>query len=121
MALLGLLWMLLTPQGVQRLQSLPLRLHGGVWLALLYLGLVASAGTLMLQAWAQRKVAPAQAAVIYTMEPVFATLFGCFGLSESLTPHAALGALLMVLALLTSEVGWRHGKWFRRAPDPPPK
>lgn len=105
MAVLGLLWVLGASLGNDRLQTLPDRLNGTVLLALLYLGVVATAGMLLLQAWAQRKVAADQAAVIYAMEPVFAALFAWILLAEVLSLTASMGAAMVVLAVLLSE--WR--------------
>jgi drug/metabolite transporter (DMT)-like permease len=49
-----------------------------------------------------------KAALIYAMEPVFAALFAWIGLSEGLTLRAALGAALVVLAVLYGE--WKPSK-----------
>jgi drug/metabolite transporter (DMT)-like permease len=57
-----------------------------------------------LQAVAQRHVSAEKAAVIYAMEPVFAALFGWLWLSEMLTQRAAVGALIVVSAVVLSEL-----------------
>ncbi len=75
-------------------------LHGVPWGAVLYLGVVATALTTWLQTWGQRYVPAPQAAVLYTLEPVWATLFAFLLLGERLGPSGALGALLVVLATL---------------------
>lgn len=74
------------------------------WLQLLYLGVIATAGMLLLQAMAQRQVAADKAAVIYAMEPVFAALFAWLWLNEMLSARAALGGALVVVAVLLSEL-----------------
>ena len=117
MALAGLLWMLLDAVGTQRLQTLPQRLQAPVLWGLLYLGVVASAGMLILQAWAQRRLSAQRAAVIYTMEPVFAMLFAWGWLQETLSTRALLGAGVVLMALLMSELdGWPGAfkRWFDR-------
>ena len=58
---------------------------------------------LFLQAMAQRHVSADKAALIYAMEPVFAALFAWVWLSESLTALAAVGAMLVVAAVVLSE------------------
>ena len=58
----------------------------------------------VLQAVAQRHVSAEKAAVIYAMEPVFAALFGWLWLSEMLTQRAAVGALIVVFAVVLSEL-----------------
>jgi len=103
MAVLGVLWMLVDAQGSDRLQTLPGRLHADVLWGLAYLGVVATAAMLFLQARAQRHVSANQAALIYAMEPVFAALFAWLGLGEALSLRAAVGAALVVLAVVYSE------------------
>jgi drug/metabolite transporter (DMT)-like permease len=103
MALLGGLWML-ADSGMAGLQTLPQRLDPQIVGGLLYLGVVASAGMFFLQAVAQRHVSAEKAAVIYAMEPVFAALFGWLWLAEVLTPRAAIGALIVVFAVVLSEM-----------------
>jgi drug/metabolite transporter (DMT)-like permease len=102
MALLGCVWMLLDG-GMGALQTLPQRVDSTVCWGLIYLGVAASAGMFFLQASAQRYVSAAQAAVIYAMEPVFAALFAWLWLSELLTLRAALGAVIVVVAVVLSE------------------
>src|ERR687885_1252841 len=48
----------------------------GVWVALLVTGLLASAGAFLVQTKVQQHVPAARTAIILTMEPVFAALFG---------------------------------------------
>ena len=61
-----------------------------VWVALLYLAVFATSVAFVIQSWGQAHVAPTQAAVILTMEPVFAGLFG-FLAGEPLTLRIVLG------------------------------
>ena len=103
MALLGGVWML-ADSGVGAVLTLPQRLDMQIVGGLLYLGVVASAGMFFLQAVAQRHVTAEKAAVIYAMEPVFAALFGWLWLSEFLTLRAAIGALVVVFAVVFSEM-----------------
>ena len=105
MASLGLAWMLVDALGSDRLQTLPQRLNLEIFWGLCYLGIVATAGMLFVQAIAQRHVSADKAAVIYAMEPVFAALFAWFWLAESLSVRAALGGALVVGAVLLSEWG----------------
>ena len=75
-----------------------LRLEGVPWGAVLYLGVVATALTTWLQTWGQRYVPAPQAAILYTLEPVWATLFAFLVLGERLGPWGFLGAFLVILA-----------------------
>jgi drug/metabolite transporter (DMT)-like permease len=104
MAALGAAWMLAASVGTDRLQTLGDRLSLEIILGLVYLGVVATAGMLFLQALAQRHVSADQAAVIYAMEPVFAALFAWWWLAEGLSAQAALGGALVVFAVVLSEV-----------------
>src|SRR3712207_9589258 len=47
-----------------------------VWVALLVTGLLASAGAFLVQTTVQQRIPAARTAIILTMEPVFAALFG---------------------------------------------
>ncbi|GAA5336297.1 MULTISPECIES: DMT family transporter [Thermus] len=73
-------------------------LEGVPWGAVLYLGVVATALTTWLQTWGQRRVPAPQAAILYTLEPVWATLFAFLLLGERLGPSGLLGAFLVILA-----------------------
>lgn len=68
--------------------------------AVLYLGVVATALTTWLQTWGQRHVPAPQAAILYTLEPVWAAFFAYLALGERLSPSGLLGALLVLLATL---------------------
>ncbi len=103
MALFGCVWMVLSGLGTPALASLPARLAPHLP-ALLYLGVVATAGMFFLQALAQRHVAAEKAAIVYAMEPVFAALFGWLLLSESLGLRGAFGGALVVVAMVLSEL-----------------
>lgn len=105
MALLGCLWMLADAWGTDKLQTLPARLDASVLAGLVYLGVVATAGMLFLQAMAQRHVSADKAALVYAMEPVFAAMFAWMWLSELLTWKAAIGGAMVVTAVVLSE--WR--------------
>jgi drug/metabolite transporter (DMT)-like permease len=72
---------------------------------LAYLGVVATAGMLFIQAIAQRHVKAEQAALVFAMEPVFAALFAWWWLAETMAWTAILGALLVLCAVVWSEWG----------------
>lgn len=76
------------------------RLEGVPWGAVLYLGVAATALTTWLQTWGQGHVPASQAAILYTLEPVWATLFAFLVLGERLGPSGLLGAALVLLATL---------------------
>src|SRR3954466_2801197 len=59
----------------------------GVWGAILLTSLAATAFGFFIQTWAQAHLAPARAAVVMTMEPVFAGIFGVTVGSDRLGPR----------------------------------
>jgi drug/metabolite transporter (DMT)-like permease len=71
---------------------------------ILYLCIFATVVALFIQTKYQRETTPTKAAIIYTMEPVFASTIAYFTLGESLTPVSIFGALLMIAGLLASEL-----------------
>lgn len=103
MAILGTAWMLFSASGTTRMASLSARLDLGVVAGLIYLGYVATAGMLFLQAIAQRHVSADKAALVYALEPVFAAFFAWAVLGEVLGIQAALGGAMVVLAVILSE------------------
>ena len=104
MAIMGSLWMGLSALGTDRLETLPERVDGTVLAGLIYLGVIAGAGMLFLQAVAQRHVTADKAALVYAMEPVFAAMFAWMWLGEMLTAQAAIGGVMVVAAVILSEL-----------------
>ncbi len=104
MAVISLVWLLVTHMHGGALAALIARAEP-VWPSLLYLGIIASAGMLFLQAVGQRHVSAEKAAVIYAMEPVFAALFGWLWLHEVLGLRGFMGGAMVVLAVILGE--WR--------------
>ncbi len=80
------------------------RLDSTAWLALLYLGLLASVVVVILQAWGQQRVDAMRSAIVFGLEPVFASLTAWFLLGESLGWAGVGGATLIVTALVVSQL-----------------
>ena len=76
----------------------------GVWVALLVTGLLASAGAFLVQTTVQQHISAARTAIILTMEPVFAALFGYWLAGDRLVAVQILGALMILSALVIGEV-----------------
>ena len=74
------------------------------YLAIAYLALVATALVAVLQVVAQRVVAAPLAALVFVLEPVFATAFAAWWLGERLPPSGWLGGGLVLVAMLVSEL-----------------
>jgi drug/metabolite transporter (DMT)-like permease len=75
----------------------------GDWLIVLYLALIASALTMVLQTWAQAYIEPSRAAVIMAMEPVWAAAFAVALGGETITPRMIIGGLAIVSAMYLVE------------------
>jgi drug/metabolite transporter (DMT)-like permease len=76
----------------------------GVWAALLVTGLLASAGAFLVQTTVQQRIPAARTAIILTMEPVFAALFGYWLAGDRLVAVQILGATLILSALVVGEI-----------------
>jgi drug/metabolite transporter (DMT)-like permease len=75
-----------------------------VWVALLITGLLASAGAFLVQTTVQQHIPAARTAIIMTMEPVFAALFGYWLAGDRLVAVQIFGALMILSALVVGEV-----------------
>jgi drug/metabolite transporter (DMT)-like permease len=73
---------------------------------ILYGGIMSVGVAFTLQVVAQMKVKPAHAAIIMSLEAVFAALGGWIFLGEVLTPRAMTGCVLMFCGMLVSQL-WR--------------
>jgi len=79
------------------------------WGAILLTALAATAFGFFGQTWAQAHLAPTRAAVIMTMEPVFAGVFGVAFGGDDLGVRTVVGALLVLAAMFLVELGPRRG------------
>ncbi|ACO47093.1 DMT family transporter [Deinococcus deserti] len=73
------------------------------WAPLLYLGVLATAVTTLLQTIGQRTVSAAEASLIYALEPVTATFFSFLLIQEKVGLRGAAGGLLVVVATVLSQ------------------
>ena len=74
------------------------------WVALLYLGLLASVVVVTLQAWGQQRVDAMRSAIVFGLEPVFAALTAWALLGERLGWAGVSGAAMIVAALVFSQL-----------------
>ncbi len=70
------------------------------WFILLYMGICTTTLTVIFQNWGQKHLNPTQTAIIFTLEPVFAAIFGYLLGSELLSPQALVGCVVIFLAIL---------------------
>jgi len=80
----------------------------GDWLSVLYMAVFAGAGAMIGQTWAQAHLPPTRAAIIMSMEPVFAALFAVLFGGESATVRMIVGGLLVLSAMLLAELAPRR-------------
>ena len=68
----------------------------------------AGAAAMIGQTWAQAHLPPTRAAIIMSMEPVFAALFAVLLGGESATIRMVVGGLLVLAAMLMAELAPRR-------------
>jgi drug/metabolite transporter (DMT)-like permease len=75
---------------------------------LAYLATVSTVGVFLLWTWGQARMSATHAAVIFSLEPVFATAFAVLlrGSAEWTGPRATVGALLVLAGVIVSELKW---------------
>lgn len=104
------------PPGLAR-ETLPVAWSGAVAWPLVYLSLVSTVGVFLLWTWGQARMSATHAAVIFSLEPVFATAFAVLlrGSAEWTGHRATFGALLILTGVIVSELHW--GKEWRRTEE----
>jgi drug/metabolite transporter (DMT)-like permease len=80
------------------------------WGAILLTAIPGTAVAFFAQTWAQSVLTPTKTAVVLMMEPVFAGIFGVTLGGDSLGPRIVIGALLVLAAMYTVELGPRHAE-----------
>jgi drug/metabolite transporter (DMT)-like permease len=81
----------------------PHALSGYVIVAIVFLAIFATAFNFTVQTWAQQYTSPTRAAVIFTMEPVFAAIFAFWWGGEVLKSRGYIGAGLILVGIILSE------------------
>ena len=75
------------------------------WGAVLLTAILATSVAFFVQTWAQAVLAPTRTAVVLTMEPVFAGIFGVTVGGDKLGTRIVVGALLVLGAMYAVELG----------------
>ncbi|MCU0226877.1 MAG: DMT family transporter [Bryobacterales bacterium] len=76
----------------------------GVWMAVAFTGVLATAIAFLVQTWAQRVTSPTRTALIFALEPVFAWVTAFLVLGEHLVGWSAVGALLILTGVVVVEL-----------------
>jgi drug/metabolite transporter (DMT)-like permease len=74
------------------------------WIILLYMGIAVMTLTILFQNWSQQYQGPTTTAIIFTLEPVFAALFGFLIGNEILSMFAWIGCGLIFGAILITVI-----------------
>ena len=81
---------------------------GQAWASVLYMALIAGAVALWAQTWAQSHLSATRAAIVMTLEPVFAAAFAVALGGESVTLRIVLGGAMVLAAMYTVELFGRR-------------
>jgi drug/metabolite transporter (DMT)-like permease len=76
-----------------------------IWAAAAFLGITATAAAIVIQVSVQRFTTAVHTALIFTLEPVFAAIFGVWLQGDRLGPIAISGAALILIGMLVAELG----------------
>jgi drug/metabolite transporter (DMT)-like permease len=80
----------------------------GVWASVFYMALFAGAVAIWAQTWAQSHLSATRAAIVMTLEPVFAASFAVALGGEALTARMTLGGAMVLAAMYTVELMGRR-------------
>ncbi len=96
------------PESFFAAEARPLDFTPKLLLAILWMGILASVVTSLVQTWAQARMPAVHAAVIFALEPVFTALFAAVTLGERLSVREAWGGGLVLLGIVVSELRLRR-------------
>ncbi|MCK5169400.1 MAG: EamA family transporter [Bacteroidales bacterium] len=72
--------------------------------SLLYLGLIGTLFCYFITVWVQKYVSSLKVVIIFSLEPVFAAIFGYFVIQEILNPKEFIGALLILAGVIIHSI-----------------
>jgi drug/metabolite transporter (DMT)-like permease len=96
-------------------ETVPAGALAATWPTILFAGIVSGALAYTIQIFAQAHTPPAEAALILSLESVFAALAGALMLGERLTAIGVLGCLLILMGAVAVEIGPLFGRKAARA------
>jgi drug/metabolite transporter (DMT)-like permease len=74
-----------------------------LWLALIVTGIFATFIGILIMVWAQQILDPSQTVIIFTLEPLFASLFALIVVGEVLGFNGWIGGILIIIGVLVGE------------------
>jgi len=87
-------------------EDIDIRAWGDALIPILYAGLLSVGVGYTLQVLAQKDAPPAHAAILLSLESVFAVVGGWLLLGEILSPRGILGCALMLAGMWVSQISW---------------
>jgi drug/metabolite transporter (DMT)-like permease len=96
----------LTAFGADAIRWQPMRFTSSaeLWIGIAVCAVFATAVAFSLQLWAQQYTTPSHAAILFTLEPVFAVVTSYFVLGERLGPRSFAGAGMVLAGILIAEM-----------------
>ena len=77
-------------------------------LPILYGGVISIGVAYTLQVVAQKEAKPTHAAILLSLESVFAVFWGWLLINEILSPRALIDSLLMLVGIMISQIGYKE-------------
>lgn len=74
------------------------------WSSLIYLGLIGTLFCYFVTVWVMKYVSALKVAIIFSLEPVFAALFGYYIINETLNPKELIGASFILSGVIIHSV-----------------
>jgi len=104
LACAGMAWLTALGAHAIRWQALRFEASGSLWLGVAICSIFATAVAFSLQLWAQQHTTPSHAAILFTLEPVFAVTTSYAALDERLGARSLIGAALVLAGILAAEL-----------------
>jgi drug/metabolite transporter (DMT)-like permease len=104
MACAGMAWLTALGAHAIRWQTMRFAPSAALWVAVSVCAVFATAVAFSLQLWAQQYTTPGHAAILFTLEPVFAVATSYVALGERLGARSLVGAALVLGGILAAEL-----------------
>lgn len=82
----------------------PVVISPKAWISLIYLGLFGTLFCFFIVVWVQKYVSSLKTAIILSLEPVFAALFGYFVIQEILTAKELSGSAIILIGIIVHSI-----------------
>jgi len=100
----GMAWLTAFGAHAIRWQAMRFESSGALWLGIVVCAVFATAIAFSLQLWGQQYTTPSHAAILFTLEPVFAVATSYVLLGERLEARSLAGAALVLAGILAAEL-----------------